>query len=86
MEEERISRLDPIDIINSKLDDKKLHKHQINAIEVLDKYFNISPEAANSPKSGILVMPTGSGKTFTAVLIYKYVKYWIITLTCCIIE
>lgn len=64
---ETISKLQPIDIINSKLDDRKPHKHQIEAIKALDDYFNISGSREHSPKSGILVMPTGSGKTFTAV-------------------
>lgn len=43
------------------------HKHQVEAIKALHDYFNISDPREHSPKSGILVMPTGSGKTFTAV-------------------
>lgn len=64
---EAISRLQPLDIIKSKLDDRKPLKHQVKAIEALDRYYNISGSGKHLSKSGILVMPTGSGKTFTAV-------------------
>jgi len=67
---ETLSRLQPVDIMNSKLDDRKPHKHQDAAINALDCYFNISGREP-APKSGMLVMPTGSGKTYTAV-------YWLL--------
>lgn len=64
---ETISKLQPIDITKSILDHRKPHKHQVEAIRALDDYFNISNLNEHSAKSGLLVMPTGSGKTFTAV-------------------
>ena len=64
---ETLSRLQPINISDSELDYRKPQKHQVEAIKALDDYFNISGSIEPSPKSGILVMPTGSGKTFTAV-------------------
>ena len=39
-------------------------QHQIDAFKALDKTFNIG---TGKPASGILVLPTGAGKTFTAV-------------------
>jgi superfamily II DNA or RNA helicase len=46
-------------------------QHQIEAFEALGKTFNLSSE---KPASGILVLPTGAGKTFTAVSwLSKYV-------------
>ena len=39
-------------------------QHQIEAFEALSKAFKFGSE---KPGSGILVLPTGAGKTFTAV-------------------
>lgn len=39
-------------------------QHQVEAFEALSKTFNFDHE---KPSSGILVLPTGAGKTFTAV-------------------
>lgn len=55
-----------IDLLKSDTDNKKLHKHQLEAINSLDKYFDLSFKTEEA-QSGLLVMPTGSGKTFTAV-------------------
>jgi len=57
---------DPIDIIASKKDSRELMEHQKLAIDALDNYFKLSDENFG-PQNGLLVMPTGSGKTFTAV-------------------
>ena len=57
--------------------------HQIEAIESLNKYFNLSGKK-NVQQNGLLVMPTGSGKTFTAVnwllnsgVVYGYRILWL---------
>lgn len=39
--------------------------HQQEAVDSLNRYFNINNP--DNPQSGLLVMPTGSGKTFTTV-------------------
>ncbi|MHC1732013.1 MAG: DEAD/DEAH box helicase family protein [Bacteroidales bacterium] len=57
---------DPIDIISSQKDSRELMEHQKRAIDALDIYFKLSEENLG-PQNGLLVMPTGSGKTFTAV-------------------
>lgn len=57
--------INPIDITNSQMDDKALHPHQEEAIEAIKKYYQFGKNAA---QNGMLVMPTGSGKTFTAVM------------------
>lgn len=57
---------DPINIKQSFADSRGLMNHQIEAIDSLNKYFNLSGKK-NVQQSGLLVMPTGSGKTFTAV-------------------
>ena len=55
-----------IDVIKSKASSKTLRMpHQQDAVDNLNKHFNIdNPEKG---QSGLLVMPTGSGKTFTTV-------------------
>lgn len=57
---------DPINIKESSADSRELMSHQIEAIDSLNKYFNLSGKK-NVQQNGLLVMPTGSGKTFTAV-------------------
>lgn len=57
---------DPINIKESSVDSRELMSHQIEAIDSLNKYFNLSGKK-NIPQNGLLVMPTGSGKTFTTV-------------------
>jgi superfamily II DNA or RNA helicase len=53
-----------IDLGESTMDNKEPHPHQREAIESLDQYFRLGESAA---QNGLLIMPTGSGKTFTAV-------------------
>lgn len=57
---------DPINIKESVADSRELMSHQMEAIDSLNKYFNLSGRK-NVKQNGLLVMPTGSGKTFTAV-------------------
>lgn len=57
---------DPINIKESTCDSRELMSHQIEAIESLNKYFNLSGKK-NVAQNGLVVMPTGSGKTFTTV-------------------
>ncbi|NMA85362.1 MAG: DEAD/DEAH box helicase family protein [Epulopiscium sp.] len=54
------------DVLQSKPSSKTLRMpHQQEAVDRLNQYFNIdNPEGS---QSGLLVMPTGSGKTFTTV-------------------
>lgn len=54
------------DVLQSQSSSKTLRMpHQQEAVDRLNKYFNLdNPEG---PQSGLLVMPTGSGKTFTTV-------------------
>lgn len=61
-----MDRSQPLDLINMELDNRKLHLHQIKATEGLNNYFDLKSDN-NKPQEGLLVMPTGSGKTFTAV-------------------
>lgn len=58
--------IDPININESTVDSRELMKHQIEAMEYLNNYFNLSGKK-KVEQNGLLVMPTGSGKTFTAV-------------------
>lgn len=57
---------DPINIKESSADSRKPMSHQIEAIDSLNRYFNLNGKK-NVQQNGLLVMPTGSGKTFTAV-------------------
>lgn len=57
---------DPINIKESSVDSRELMSHQIEAIDLLNEYFNLSGKKKGA-QNGLLVMPTGSGKTFTAV-------------------
>lgn len=54
------------DVLQSESSSKTLKMpHQQEAVDSLNRYFDINnPE---NPQSGLLVMPTGSGKTFTSV-------------------
>lgn len=61
----------PILIKESKLGSKSLkHPHQINAVNALTEYFELDKNKID--RKGLLVMPTGSGKTYTSV-------YWLMT-------
>ncbi|MDR1978832.1 MAG: DEAD/DEAH box helicase family protein [Synergistaceae bacterium] len=53
-----------VDIKESTMNDKKPMQYQKDAIEALDTYFTFGKSEA---QNGLLVMPTGSGKTFTLV-------------------
>ncbi len=58
---------DTIDIKASTQDSRELiMPHQQQAVDALNEYFDLS-DAMKRPQNGLLVMPTGSGKTFTAV-------------------
>lgn len=56
-----------IDIRNSTPQDDKPYGYQGEAIAKLDEYFALSRNTPTGRKSGVIVMPTGSGKTFTSV-------------------
>lgn len=61
-----MSPYDPIDIERSRADSRSLiMPHQQEAVDALTAYFRPDEELAG--RSGVLVMPTGSGKTYTAV-------------------
>lgn len=49
---------------DTNISSKTPFQHQIEAFAALSKTFNFTSE---KPGSGILVLPTGAGKTFTAV-------------------
>ena len=56
-----------IDVRNSSQDNRSLMMpHQKDAVDALNRRFDLSG-AARKPQNGLLVMPTGSGKTYTAV-------------------
>lgn len=58
---------DPINIEISESDNRELiMPHQQEAVDELVKYFDLSGESKGK-QTGLVVMPTGSGKTFTAV-------------------
>lgn len=70
-EEESIFKMPKIiNLKESKVDDVPLYSYQRNAIQALKNYF-----ISDDKTSGILVMPTGSGKTRTSV--YFLLKYMI---------
>jgi superfamily II DNA or RNA helicase len=56
--------LDELREQNAHSSTKRPFQHQIEAFEALSKTFLVNKE---KPGSGILVLPTGAGKTFTAV-------------------
>jgi len=56
-----------IDLTQSTPRDYDPYDYQRNAIAKLDEYFGIGHSAPVGRKSGVIVMPTGSGKTFTSV-------------------
>ena len=59
----------------------RMYKHQHELLEVLDKHYVATEQAVESggkmplPLHVILSTPTGSGKTFTAVLAYLRLKF-----------
>ena len=58
---------DVINICESEADSRALiMPHQQEAVDALNQYYVIG-EDLNKEQNGLLVMPTGSGKTFTAV-------------------
>lgn len=61
---------DPINITASTADSRCLMIHQSEAIEALNNYFDLA-DSKRSQLNGLVVMPTGSGKTFTAI-------YWLL--------
>lgn len=57
---------EPIIIDKSKRDSRDLiMPHQKNAVEAMSEYFNLDKDLPN--RNGLVVMPTGSGKTYTAI-------------------
>lgn len=57
---------EPISIEDSRADSRSLiMPHQQEAVNALSKYYEVEKDVAN--RNGLLVMPTGSGKTYTAV-------------------
>ena len=57
---------EPIDIEKSHSDSRSLiMPHQQDAVNALTTYFKLEKDISN--RNGLLVMPTGSGKTYTAV-------------------
>lgn len=60
------TQYDPIDVEQSSADSRSLiMPHQQEAVDALTAYFRPGEDAEG--RSGVLVMPTGSGKTYTAV-------------------
>lgn len=58
-------KISPIDIARGPLNSEKPHlPHQEEALEALNRYFVLGQK---SPQNGLLVLPTGGGKTYTAV-------------------
>jgi superfamily II DNA or RNA helicase len=58
---------DAINIVASEADSRTLiMPHQQEAVDALTEYYDIT-EDINKEQNGLMVMPTGSGKTFTAV-------------------
>lgn len=56
-----------IDTTRSITDGRKLMMpHQQNAVDALNKYYDLSGNCETA-QSGLLIMPTGSGKTFTTI-------------------
>ncbi|MGI6635282.1 MAG: DEAD/DEAH box helicase family protein [Christensenellales bacterium] len=63
---QRFTMYDPIDIEASTADSRSLiMPHQQEAVDAMQRYFMLDKEEEN--RHGMLVMPTGSGKTYTAV-------------------
>lgn len=59
-------RFSPINVNDSKSDSRSLiMPHQSEAVKAMTKYFKLKENVPD--RSGIVVMPTGSGKTYTAV-------------------
>ena len=56
-----------IDLKKSTPRDDKPYGYQSEAITKLDEYFGLGRNMPTERKSGVIVMPTGSGKTFTSV-------------------
>jgi len=56
-----------IDLIKSMPQNNKPYGYQGEAIAKLDEYFALGRNIPTKRKSGVIVMPTGSGKTFTSV-------------------
>ena len=56
-----------IDLTNSKPRDVTPYVYQSEAIAKLDEYFSLGRTKPTERKRGVIVMPTGSGKTFTSV-------------------
>ena len=57
---------EPINIEQSSADSRSLiMPHQQEAVDALSKYFHVEKDLPD--RNGMLVMPTGSGKTYTAV-------------------
>jgi superfamily II DNA or RNA helicase len=57
-----------VDTNKSTLDtSRSLFPHQQEAVKALTEYFSIPNNGVAEHNRGLLIMPTGSGKTFTAV-------------------
>ncbi|MBT9151407.1 MAG: putative DNA repair helicase RadD [candidate division WS2 bacterium] len=62
----KIEMVDPIIIGKSKPDSRSLiMPHQQEAVDAMTSYYSLEQELPS--RSGMVVMPTGSGKTYTAV-------------------
>ena len=56
----------PININESMADSRSLiMPHQSEAVKAMTKYFKLKKDMPD--RSGVVVMPTGSGKTYTAI-------------------
>lgn len=60
LEEENLNVLDGPGVTAKSVPDKYLQQHQQDAVDSLNKYFDLN--GSKPDQNGLLVMPTGSGK------------------------